>query len=258
MKQSKLPLVLFIGTLLFLYIPMAVVVANSFNASRYGGHWQGFSLIWYRNLFDDHAMWDALRKTLVVGFSATALAVVLGTLSALGLQRAHGLLLRGHFSLVYLPLAVPDILMGIALLLFFVMLKVDLGMLTIVLAHTCFCMSYVAMVVLARLQDFDHSTLEAARDLGAGPFQAAYRVLLPQVAPGIISGALLAFTLSVDDYVITFFVAGPGSTTLPLKIYSMIKYGSPPVINAISTLILTVTFLLVGLSQRFQRKELPE
>ncbi len=255
MKRGRLTGVIFWLTLAFLYLPIAVVVANSFNAARYGGQWQGFSLIWYQQLMDDHAMWDALWRTLIVGVSATAVAVVLGTLSALGLHRAKGLLFRAHYSLVYLPLAVPDILMGIALLLFFVMLRIELGLLTIILAHACFCISYVAMVVLARLQDFDFSTVEAARDLGAGPFQAAWRVLLPQLLPGIVSGAMLAFTLSVDDYVITFFVAGPGSTTLPLKIYSMIKYGSPPVINAISTLMLAVTFLLVGLSQRFQAKE---
>ncbi len=255
MKQERWPGLIFAGVLLFFYVPMVVVVANSFNASRFGTRWQGFTFDWYAKLFADRGIWDAFVNTLIVGGAASLAAVVLGTLSALCLHRARGFLLRFKFGLVYLPLAVPDILMGISLLLMFVMVRVELGFTTIILAHGCFCTSYVAMVVLARLQDFDFSTMEAARDLGASPVQAGLRVLFPQLAPGIFSGALLAFSLSVDDYVITFFVAGPGATTLPLRVYSMIKHGAPPLINALSTLILAATFLLVGLALRFRNKE---
>jgi spermidine/putrescine transport system permease protein len=159
-----------------------------------------------------------------------------------------------HYSLIYTPLVVPEILMGISLLLFFVALGVDLGLGTIFLAHVTFCISYVAMVVLARLQDFDFSVMEAARDLGADSWTATRRVLLPLLAPGIAAGSLLAFTLSIDDFVVSFFVAGPGATTLPIRIYSMIKHGSPPLINALSSLLLLVTFVAVGLSQRLTRR----
>jgi len=142
-----------------------------------------------------------------------------------------------------------------SLLLMFVAMKVQLGLFTIFLAHVTFCISYVAMVVLARLQDFDFSVIEAAQDLGASWWQAATRVLLPLLFPGIAAGALLAFTLSIDDFVITFFVAGPGSTTLPIRIYSMIKHGSPPLINALSTILLVVTFAAVWLSQRLAEEK---
>ncbi|MBP1661303.1 MAG: ABC-type spermidine/putrescine transport system, permease component, partial [Candidatus Aminicenantes bacterium] len=155
-----------------------------------------------------------------------------------------------HFTLIYQPLVVPEILMGISLLMAFVAVGLPLGLFTIFLAHVTFCVSYVAMTVLGRLQDFDFSVIEAARDLGASPWQSTRRILLPMLRPGIVAGALLAFTLSVDDFVITFFVAGPGSTTLPLRIYSMIKYGAPPLINALSTLLLAVTLTAVLVSQR--------
>lgn len=245
----------FLAVVLFFYLPMAVVVANSFNVSRYGTQWLGFTWGWYDNLFRDRSLWEASLNTLLVGGVASLASVVLGTLSALCLHRASGLLLRFKFSLIYLPLAVPDILMGISLLSLFVTLGVDLSLVTVILAHACFCTSYVAMVVLARLKTFDFTTLEAARDLGATPLQAGVRVLLPQLVPAMVSGGLLAFSLSVDDYVITFFVAGPGSTTLPLRVYSMIKHGSPPVINALSTLILAAGFLSVAWFMRFRNKE---
>lgn len=145
--------------------------------------------------------------------------------------------------------------MGISLLLLFVALKIRLGLFTIFLAHVTFCVSYVAMVVLARLQDFDFSVIEAAQDLGAGWWITTVRVLLPLLAPGIAAGALLAFTLSVDDFVISFFVAGPGSTTLTIRIYSMIKHGAPPLINALSTILLVITFVTVTVSQRLIREE---
>lgn len=249
MKRSRIPMYTTVVVLVFFYLPILVLVINSFNASRFGGVWEGFSLRWYIRLFTERDIWYALRNTLIVAVSATAASVVLGTIAAFALHRHTSRLQRVHYTLIYTPLVVPDILMGMSLLLFFVALGLDMGLFTIFLAHTTFCISYVAMVVLARLQDFDFSVIEAAQDLGASWWTAAWRVLLPLLAPGIAAGGLLAFTLSIDDFVITFFVTGPGATTLPIQIYSMIKHGSPPLINALSTILLLVTFVMVWLIQ---------
>jgi spermidine/putrescine transport system permease protein len=249
-RRSRFPLAVTILVLLFFYLPIVVLVVNSFNASRFGTTWQGWTLAWYARLAGERPVWDALVLTLEIALVSTAGSVVLGTTAALALHRFSGRVQRFHSALVSVPLVMPEILMGISLLLFFAAVGLRLGVLTIVLAHVTFSLSYVAMVVLARLEGFDDSLLEAARDLGAGPWTTARLVLLPLLAPGIAAGALLAFTLSVDDFVITFFVAGPGTTTLPIRIYSMIKHGSPPLINALSTVLLAVTGAAVWLSQR--------
>ena len=254
MRRSRLPIVVTGLVLAFFYLPILILVANSFNPARFSGGWQGFSLVWYERLFTSPEIWQALKNTLLIAVSVTAVSVVLGTAAAFALHRyGSSRLQRLHFTLIYQPLVVPEILMGISLLMFFVAAGVPLGLFTIFLAHVTFCVSYVAMTVLGRLQDFDFSIVEAARDLGASPWQSTRRVLLPMLMPGIVAGALLAFTLSVDDFVITFFVAGPGSTTLPLRIYSMIKFGAPPMINALSTLLLAVTLTAVLVSQRLLR-----
>ncbi len=244
------------AVLAFFYLPILILVANSFNPARFSGRWQGFSLVWYRRLFESPEIWLALKNTLIIAVSVTAVAVVLGTAAAYALHRyASSRLQRVHYTLIYQPLVVPEILMGISLLMAFVASGVPLGLFTIFLAHVTFCVSFVAMTVLGRLQDFDFSIIEAARDLGASPWQSTRKVLLPALTPGIVAGALLAFTLSIDDFVITFFVAGPGSTTLPLRIYSMIKFGAPPMINALSTLLLAVTLAAVLASRRLARGE---
>lgn len=255
MKHSRLPMVITVLVLIFFSLPILVLVVNSFNASRFGGTWEGFSFKWYVRLFHQKDIWYALRNTLLVAVGATVLSAILGTTAAFALHRFNSRIQRAHYTLIYTPLVVPEILMGMSLLLFFVASGVQLGLFTIFLAHTTFCISYVAMVVLARLQDFDFSVIEAAQDLGAGWWTTATRVLLPLLAPGIAAGALLAFTLSVDDFVISFFVAGPGSTTLPIRIYSMIKHGSPPLINALSTILLVVTFAAVSISQRLTKEK---
>lgn len=254
MRRSRVPAAVTVAVLGFFYLPIAVLVVNSFNPARFSSRWQGFSLVWYRRLFESPEVWLALRNTLIVAIAVTAISVVLGTLAAFALHRYAGSRLqRVHYTLVYAPLVVPEILMGISLLMLFVAAGVPLGLGTIILAHVTFCVSFVAMTVLGRLQDFDFSVVEAARDLGAGWGQTVRRVLVPMLMPGIAAGALLAFTLSVDDFVITFFVAGPGSTTLPLRIYSMIKFGAPPMINALSTLLLAVTVTAVLASRRLGR-----
>jgi spermidine/putrescine transport system permease protein len=249
-RRSRFPWIVTAAVMLFFYLPIVVLVVNSFNASRFGTTWQGWTLGWYGRLAGEREIWDSLRLTLGIALAATAASVVLGTTAALALHRFSTRLQRFHSALISVPLVMPEILMGISLLLFFAAIGLDLGLLTVILAHVTFSLSYVAMVVLGRLEGFDDSLLEAARDLGAGRWYTTRRVLLPLLAPGIAAGGLLAFTLSVDDFVITFFVAGPGTTTLPIRIYSMIKHGSPPLINALSTILLLVTFLAVWLSQR--------
>jgi spermidine/putrescine transport system permease protein len=249
-KRSKLPYFTVAFVLVFFYLPVGMLVLNSFNASRFGGSWEGFTLDWYRKLGSQREIWAALRNSLVIGVAATAISTVLGTCAAFALDRRTSRLQHVHSMLVSTPLVVPEILMGMGLLLFFVTIGLSLGLVTVLVSHVTFCLSYVAFVVLGRLQDFDWSLVDAARDLGASSRRAFLEVTLPLLAPGILAGALLAFTLSIDDFVITFFTSGPGSTTLPVRIYSMIKHGSPALINALSTILLVVTFTAVWLSQR--------
>lgn len=252
-------------TLIFLWAPLIVVAVASFNSSRLGGRWQGFSLIWYEKLFEDAKIWEALCNTLIVAVIATLISTVLGTLTALVLYRSKNKLKSIYASLVYTPLVVPDILMGIGLLLLFVMfistfgevfksltgLDVGLGFTTIIIAHVTFCLSYVTMVVLGRLHEFDKSMLEAAQDLGASGLYTFWKVTLPSIMPGVIAGALFAFTLSIDDFVITFFVKGAGDTTLPIFIESAMKKGRKlPLLNALSVLFIVFTFIVVFITQK--------
>lgn len=255
MKKSRFCLSVTLFSLAFLYLPIMLLIINSFNISRFGGSWNGFTLDWYRKLFSEGEVWQAFINTLIVGTSSTIASTLLGTTAAFALHWFRSPLQKIHYGMIYIPLIVPDILMGISLLLFFVALNVKLGLLTIFIAHTTFGISYVTMVMLSKLQHFDFSLIEAAQDLGADMKQVARRVLLPLIAPGMVAAAMLAFTLSIDDFVITFFVAGEGATTLPLYIYGMIKYGTTPVINALCTLILMVTFVSVWLYQTLSKEE---
>jgi spermidine/putrescine transport system permease protein len=256
MKTSRLPVATVWLTLAFFYLPILILVVNSFNAHKYGGSWDGFTLKWYVRLFEDRAVWHALGNSLVVALASTVVSTVFGTVAAYAMSRYTSRLQKAQYGLIYMPLIVPDILMGMSLLLFFLSIGFQLGLTSICVAHITFCISYVAMVVYARLQDFDYSMMEAAYDLGANNWTAITRVLLPALAPGIAAGALLAFTLSIDDFVITFFVSGPGSSTLPVHIYSMMKHSRfMPVINALSTLLLTVTFVAVGASQYLTQRK---
>ena len=252
MKHSKFCMVALVLVMVFLYLPIVVLILNSFNLSRYGGEWAGFTLKWYGNLFSssNREIWMAFQRSLIVAAAATVASCVLGTTAAIALHRWKGRLQTAHFGLIYTPLVMPEILMGISLLMMFTAIGVGCGMLTIFIAHVTFCVSYVTMTVLARLQDFDDRVIEAAYDLGASPWQAFFKVTLPILLPGIVAGGLLAFILSIDDFVITFFVTGPGADTLPLKIYSMIKHSRQmPVINSLSTLMLVFTCVLVAASR---------
>jgi len=250
MKRSWLPAFITLGVILFLFAPLVVLVVNSFNASRFGGEWEGFTWMWYEKLWAAGEVWESLWITLRIAVSASLAAMVLGTLAAYALHRFRSGLQNVHHMLITLPLVMPDILMGMSLLALFVLTGVETGLLTIWIAHVTFCLSFVTMVVLGRLQDFDFTLLDAARDLGATQAQAVKKVLLPLLLPGV-----LAFTLSIDDYVITFFVSGPGTTTLPLRVASMMKTSrSLPVINALSTLLIASTFLFAVCSHHLQRR----
>ncbi len=231
----------------FLYAPIVVLVLFSFNADQRNATWKGFTLEWYWRLFTDQAVQRALSNSLKVGLVATLVATVLGTMAAIGLSR-HRFPGRGLIgSLVFIPLVVPEIVMGLSILTFFLTIRQPLSIYTVMLAHIAFCVSYVIITVRARLAGMDPSLEEAAADLGATPWQTFRFVTLPQILPGVVSGALLCFTLSFDDFVITFFTAGVGAGTLPLTIHSMLKFGVTPEINAISTLMLACTLTLMGL-----------
>ncbi|MFC5458098.1 ABC transporter permease [Prosthecobacter fluviatilis] len=241
--------------MVFLFAPLVVLVVNSFNASRFGGEWEGFTWNWYEKLWAAGEVWESLWITLKIAVSASLVSMMLGTLAAYALHRFRSGLQDVHHMLVTLPLVMPDVLMGMSLLALFVLTGFETGMLTIWIAHVTFCLSFVTMVVLGRLQDYDFTLLDAARDLGATQAMAVRKVLLPLIMPGVLAGGLLAFTLSIDDYVITFFVSGPGTTTLPLRVASMMKTSrSLPVINALSTLLIASTFIFAACSFRLQRK----
>jgi spermidine/putrescine transport system permease protein len=239
---------------IFLYAPIVILVVFSFNSSRFVSSWESFSFRWYRVLFEDAAMGTALRNSLIVAFSSTAISTVFGTMVALAMERYRFFGKTAFDALLYLPIIIPDIAMAVMLLLFFVMSRMGLSLMTIIIAHVAFNISFVAVVVRARLVGFDRSLEEAAQDLGANELQTFWHVTLPLLMPGILGGALLAFTLSLDDFVITFFTAGVGATTLPLRIYSMVKLGITPEINAISSLLLLASMTLVMLSLILQRK----
>lgn len=221
---------------LILYVPLFVLVVSSF---------QGWTLDWYRKAFSNRLVLDSLKMSLWVGFWTTLFSTLIGTGAALAIERKRFPGRKALDILVHVPLIMPEIVLGLALLIWFVFLKLTLGAMSIILAHITFSVSYVIITVKTRLQDFDESLEEAARDLGASSWQIFRRVTLPLIWPGILSGALMAFTISFDDFLITFFTAGVGSDTLPLKIYSMIKFGVSPEINALSTVVLVATLLLV-------------
>ncbi len=238
----------------FLYAPIVVLVIFSFNDSKLNAAWRGFTLAWYGRLLANQSVLTAFKNTMIVAIVSTAISTVIGTVTAYGLNRFH-VRMRGFFdTLIYMPIIMPEIIMGISLLGFLVLLGIKLGLSTIIIGHVVFNISFVTVVVSARLADTDRAVEEAAMDLGASRLQTFLKVTLPIIKPGILAGALLAFTLSFDDFVITFFISGVGATTLPLKIYSMIKFGVNPEINAISTLVVLASTVIIFASQRIGRE----
>jgi len=238
----------------FLYLPMLMLVIYSFNESRLVTVWAGFSTKWYGELMQNEAFLDAAWVTIKVAFWSSTLATILGTMAAYIMVRSGRFRGRGLFSgMIYAPLVMPEVITGLSLLLFFIAVDVNRGILTIILAHTTFAMCYVSVVVTSRLVSFDNSLEEAALDLGCTPFDAFRSVTLPIILPAVISGWLLAFTLSLDDFVIATFTSGPSSTTLPIKIFSAVRLGVTPEINALSTimiLLVTVGVILASLISR--------
>ena len=225
----------------FLYLPMVILVIYSFNASKLVTVWGGFSTKWYGELLQNDAFLDAAWVTLKVAVMSSTIATILGTMAAYVLIRGGRFLGRTLFSgMIYAPLVMPEVITGLSLLLLFIGIGLDRGILTVVLAHTTFSMCYVSVVVSSRLVSFDRSLEEAALDLGCSAFSAFRLVTLPIIAPAVISGWLLAFTLSLDDLVIASFTSGPGATTLPIKIFSAVRLGVSPEINALSTILIAI------------------
>ena len=261
MKRSFFSIAVLGCVLAFLYVPIILVFAYGFIPNGVTmsfldakGHFAGFTLKWYAQIFTGHYSLKALMQSfwlsLTIAALATLVSCVIGTTAALALHRWKGRLQTVHHALVYTPLVMPDILIGISLLMLFVACSVECGFWTILIAHVTFCVSYVVMTILARLQDFDDRIIEAACDLGAGPLYAFFKVQLPMLMPGIVAGALLAFTLSIDDVVITSFVNGAGTNTFPTYVSSMTKHSKNlPSVFALSTLMLIFTCVLAGISK---------
>jgi putrescine transport system permease protein len=232
--------------LAFLYLPIAVLVIYSFNASRLVGIWGGWSTRWYAALLDDQGMVDSAWISLRIATVSASAATVLGTLGAIALVRGGRFRTRVMFSgMVYAPLVMPEVITGLSLLLLFVALDLDRGFWTITIAHTTLTMCFVAVVVQARLLDFDTALEEAAMDLGCPPLKTFLTVTLPLIAPAIVAGWMLAFTLSLDDLVIASFTTGPGATTLPIRIYSEVRLGVKPEVNAVCTIMIALVALAV-------------
>jgi spermidine/putrescine transport system permease protein len=244
-------------TFAFLYIPIAVLIVLSFNKAGLPTAWSGFSIEWYGKLAGNPKILASAWNSLIVATISMLIATVLGTLLALGVERAKPSAARD--ALLFAPMIVPDIVLAIALLSFFTLLKFTLGLHSIILAHVVFNIAFVCAVVRARLKGFDWSLTEVSRDLGAGHLVTFCKITLPLILPSVIAAALLAFTLSIDEFIIAYFTAGAGqaSTTLPMQIYSMIRFGVTPEINAMASIVMLVSFALVLLAQRLNHGRMP-
>ncbi len=248
-SKSRLSFFAFAVTVAFFYAPLLVLVFFSFNSSRTMA-WSGFSLRWYADLlFHSPDLWHALGNSIIIALSSSVTATVLGTLGAIGIYW-YNFRFKRYISIAsFLPLILPEIIMGVSLLILFAAIGLPLSLLTIFIAHVTFNLPFVVLIVSSRLDEFDYSVVEAAYDLGAREWEALVKVVVPISMPGIVAAFLIAVTLSLEDFVITFFVAGPGSTTLPLQIYSMIRFGVSPVINALSVMLLAASVALAFLSR---------
>lgn len=264
--MKRIPMPVWLGSILlyvFLYAPIAVVMVYSFNNAKYGGPWRGFTFKWYANLLDHPDKIAAAWNTLELGLASTIVSTLLGTGLGYGMSRYRFPGKRVFAWLMYIPVVIPDIVMAIAMLMFYALVRdalgiFELGMTTMILAHVTFQIPFVAIVVRSRLVGMDPALEEAAHDLGASSFQTFRHVTLPLILPGVVAGGMLAFTLSLDDFVVSFFTTGPGATTLPILIYSSVKRGITPDINALSSLIVLVSVVgtvAVAMLQRPQKSE---
>lgn len=258
MHSRPLMLTILAGVFAFLYIPISVLVALSFNEGGLPTAWTGFSTRWYGALWQNADILQAAFNTLIVGVISAGLSTILGTLLAIGIEirKRKGSVIE---ALVFAPMIIPDIVLAIALLSFFSLLNVSMGLHTIIAAHVVFNLAFVCAVVRARLKSFDWSIVEASADLGAAAWVTYRRIVIPVLMPAIVAGGLLAFTLSVDEFIIAFFTAGAGraSTTLPMQIYARIRFGVTPEINALATLVLGVSVTALALAQRLNKGEMP-
>lgn len=240
---------------LFFYIPIIILITYSFNSAQYSLVWHGFSLQWYQQLFADNDLWVSVWHSLVLGITASTIAMSIGSLAAVTLFRYDFFGRRMLNGLIFILILSPDIVMGISLLILFSVVKISLGFWSLLLAHITFCIPFVVVTVYSRMVSFDEYIFEAAKDLGATDTMIFTRVILPLLWPALLSGWLLSFTLSLDDVIISYFVAGPDFEILPLKIYSMVRLGITPEINALCAVTFGLTLLLIVVSQLVLRKK---
>lgn len=253
-----------VSAYVFLYAPIIILVLFSFTTDSFGARMTGFTFSWYGKLLEDQRLIGATWNTLKVALVSTVVSTVLGTMTAMAMERYRFRGRTGFDALLYMPIVIPEIVMALALLAFFAFafdiiesltgVRLSNSLVTVMIAHIAFSISFVVIVVRASLKGFDRRLEEAAQDLGANEWQTFWRVTFPLILPGIIGGALLAFTLSLDDFIISFFTTGPGTSLLPVEVYTQVKRAITPKINAISTVMLVVSMLLVGLSQALQRQ----
>ena len=248
-KFSFSKLVLWL-TITFLFLPLFVIIVYSFNESK-GAEFTKVSLTWYKELFlNSGALWHALLNSILIAFSSAAVSTILGTMASIGVNWYKFRGKKFIQTLTYLPMVLPEVIIGISMVIFFSGIHLPLGLFTVFAAHTTFCLPFVFLMVNARLDEFDYSIVEASHDLGATEVQTMFKVVVPAIMPGILSGFLIAVTMSLEDFVITFFVAGPGSTTLPLYVYSMIRFGVSPVINSLSVIMIIFTCSIAFLCRK--------
>jgi spermidine/putrescine transport system permease protein len=242
------------AVMVFFYLPIAILIGFSFNASRLNILWEGFTLQWYAAIWSDHVLVASLYNSLIVAAVTTVLSVILGTSGAWLLYRYRFPLVRLMQTLIFIPMIIPEVIMGVSLLIFFVVIRLDLGYATIIISHVTFCFPFVLVAVQARLAGLDPALEEAAMDLGAPPSLAFRRVLVPYLMPAIVSGALMSFTLSLDELIVTYFTASAATRTLPLEIFGRIKKGLDPTLNAISTVFILSTVALVAATELLKRR----
>ena len=240
--------------MVFFYLPIAILIGFSFNTSRLNILWEGFTLEWYAAIWRDSVLVGTLENSLIVASITTVLAVVLGTGGAWLLYRYRFPGLRLWQTLIFIPMIIPEVIMGVSLLILYVVINLELGYTTIIISHVTFCFPFVMVAVQARLSGLDPALEEAAMDLGATPARAFRRVLVPYLMPAIISGALMSFTLSLDELIVTYFTAGPGSITLPVKVFGMARVGMNPSLNVVSTLLIVATAVLMAVADFFRRR----
>ena len=239
---------------LFMYAPLLVLMVFSFTPTEYGVTWEGFTLKWYSAVFNNKNIQDALKVSLMIAIPTVLISTAIGTITAFTLYRYRFLGRALYQGALYIPLVMPDLVIGISLLLFYTSIKLELGILTILLAHISFSIPLTTLVIIARMQRIDRTLEDAAMDLGADEWTTMWKVTLPLLKPGIVAAALLTFPWSFNDFVITFFVSGVGSSTLPLRVYSMIRLGVSPMVNALGTLIVVVPLIIVIIGAYFDRR----